>query len=128
MKMNMNFNIIKICIAILLLFLVFSDSAEVAQNVLLLRYESKDKKDPFIPVVTNDGQLLMKIQSEEKDIDLNLEGIIYESKGQSMAIINGEILKVDDSIGNVKIVEIRKDSIVYSKDGEIVTLFANGKE
>jgi len=128
MKIDIKFNIIKISIILLFLFLVFSDSAEVAQNVLQIRYESQGKKDPFIPVVTNDGQLLMKVQSEEKDIDLNLEGIIYESRGRSMVIINGEILKVDDSIGSVKIVEIRKDSIVYSKDGEIVTLFAKEKE
>ena len=81
-------------------------------------YQSANKRDPFIPYVTNDGQLI-NIGSEEKEFSLNLEGIIYEEGGQSMVIINGEILKQNDTIGDIKIVEIRKDSLVYMKNGEL---------
>jgi len=81
-------------------------------------YQSEGKRDPFIPYVTNDGQLI-NIGSEEKEFTLHLEGIIYEKDGQSLVIINGEILKQKDTIGDIKIVEIRKDSLVYMKNGEL---------
>lgn len=81
-------------------------------------YQGAGKRDPFIPYVTNDGQLI-NVSNEEKEFTLNLEGIIYEEKGQSLVIINGEILKQNDTIGDIKIIEIRKDSVVYMKNGEL---------
>lgn len=125
--MNMKSNLIRVCILLFFLSIIFSAIADVVQKDIELRYESADKRNPFIPLVTGDGRLLIDIQGEE-EIDLNLEGIIYEVEGQSMAIINGEILKKNDAIGNVKIVEIRRDSVVYSKDGEIFTLIAEREE
>lgn len=82
------------------------------------KYEKGRKRNPFIPYVTNDGQLT-NIKDEEKDFSLNLEGIIYDKKGESIAIINSEILKENDTIAGIKLLEIRKDSVVYVKDGEI---------
>lgn len=81
-------------------------------------YDKVGKRDPFIPYVTNDGQLI-NIGTEEKEFSLKLEGIIFEAGGNSYAIINGEVLKTNDTIGDVKIVEIRKDSVVYMKNGEL---------
>ncbi|MDD5006066.1 MAG: general secretion pathway protein GspB [Candidatus Omnitrophica bacterium] len=103
-------------------FLIIVDS--IAQEKVV-KYDSGNKRNPFIPIVTNDGQLL-NVQNDENDIDLNLEGIAYDKNGQSMAIINGEVLRKNDAIGSVKIIEIRKDSVVCTRDGEIFTLDANG--
>ncbi|MDD5292237.1 MAG: general secretion pathway protein GspB [Candidatus Omnitrophica bacterium] len=90
-------------------------------------YDSAKKRDPFIPYVTNDGQLI-NIREEGEDININLEGIFYDKDGQSMVIINGEILRKNDTIGNIKIVEVKRDGIVYSKKGEIYTLSAKKED
>ena len=91
------------------------------------KYEKANRKNPFIPIVTNDGQLI-NIREGDEDSSLVLEGIIYDKDGQSMAMINGQILRKNDSVGDAKIVEIRKDSVVYIKDGEIFILNASRKE
>jgi type II secretory pathway component PulC len=91
------------------------------------KYDRGRKKNPFIPIVTNDGQLI-NVQDEDKETKFNLEGIIYDKEGQSMAIINGQILRKNDSILDAKIVEVRKDGVVYVKDGEIFILNAKKEE
>jgi len=82
------------------------------------QYEKAGKRDPFIPYVTSDGQLI-NIGTQQKEFSLKLEGIIYEEGGQSMVIVNGEVLKENDTIADAKIVEIRKNSVVYMKDGKL---------
>lgn len=119
---------IKICIIWLFLAIIFPVIAtEFVFGETAPNYERAKKRNPFIPIVTNDGQLI-NIQEEGENAQLNLEGIIYDKDGQSMAIINGQILRKNDNIGDAKIVEIRKDSVVYSKDGEIFILNAEKGE
>lgn len=119
---------IKVCIILIFLFMTsFSLSDEVVQQETGPKYERAGKRNPFIPIITTDGQLI-NIQDEDENSELNLEGIIYDKSSQSMAIINGQILKANETIGGVKIVEIRKDSVVYVKDGEIFILNQERKE
>ncbi len=101
-----------ICVCSFRLLLSFAETEGPA-------YQSAGKRDPFIPYVTNDGQLINMGGSDKKEFALNLEGIIYEDGGESLVIINGEILKQNDTIGDIKIIEIRKESIVYMKNGEL---------
>jgi hypothetical protein len=108
-------------VIILLVAMIVIVNAMPQESQLL--YDSANKRDPFTPYLTSDGQLI-NIQQEGEDIKLNLEGIIYDKQGQSMAIINGEVLKKDDKIGNIQLIEIKRDSIVYSKDGEVFTLYS----
>lgn len=91
------------------------------------KYEKGKKRDPFIPIITSDGQLI-NIEDEDKEIQFNLEGIIFDKEGHSMAIINGQILKKNDTILDAKIVEVRKNSVVYVKDGDIFVLNAEKEE
>lgn len=111
---------------VVILFIMAVAASAMAQETQL-KYDSAKKKNPFIPYVTGDGQLI-NVQEEDGDVRINLEGIIYDEGGQSMAIINGEILKKNDTIGNAKIVDIKREGIVYSKDGEIFTLSVKKEE
>ena len=43
--------------------------------------------------------------------DLTLEGIAWDADGNSMAIINGVILKEDEQVGKVRIVKISGESV-----------------
>lgn len=53
---------------------------------------------------------------------LRVEGIIYESKGQSSVIINGQILMVGDTIGAYQVIEIQSMHVVLKKDKDVYIL------
>ena len=79
-------------------------------------YDSKNKRDPFIPLVTPDGRLL-KLDSEEGATGLLLEGIIYDKYGLSYAIVSGEVIKVGDKLGDYQVFKIEKNKVIFLKEG-----------
>ena len=56
---------------------------------------------------------------------LHVEGIIYEGKGQSSVIIDGQILMVGDSIGDYQVVEIQSQHVILKKGGDVYVLSAD---
>jgi len=91
----------------------------------LAKYDSMRKRDPFVPVITNEG-VITNIKDEiGGDSTLMLEGIMYDDKGQSLAIVNGEVVRKDDMIADAKVLEIKKESVVFIKNGEIFVLESN---
>ena len=92
-------------------------------------YADEGRRNPFVPLVTNDG-ILTHLSDESGDSVLYLQGIFYDEGGESMALINDEAVRKNDLIGNSKIVEIRRNSVVYTKNGEIfiLNLFGEGEE
>jgi len=81
-------------------------------------YNAKGKRDPFIPLVTPDGRLL-KLEDEKSASQLLLNGIIYDKHGLSYAIVNGEVVKVSDRIGEYQVLKIEKNKVTFIKGGEI---------
>ena len=53
---------------------------------------------------------------------LRVEGIIYESKGQSSVIINDQILVVGDTIGAYQVIEIQSQHVVLKKGKDVYIL------
>ena len=84
-------------------------------------YDSQGKRNPFIPLVTSDGRLL-KLDKEEGVRGLSVEGIIYDERGISYAIINGEPAKTGDNVGDYQVLKIEKNKVVFIKDGEPLEL------
>lgn len=80
-------------------------------------HDSKNKRDPFIPLVTPDGRLL-KLDSEEGATGLLLEGIIYDKYGLSYAIVSGEVIKVGDKLGDYQVFKIEKNKVIFLKEGQ----------
>lgn len=84
-------------------------------------YDSKNKRDPFIPLVGKGMRLL--VPQEAKSIEnIILEGIIFDPEQDSLAIINGEIFKEGDSIGGFILSEVTKKSIILTKDEKDYTI------
>lgn len=114
-------------LSFVLLILYFSLSLANA-NFCLAKdhfvYNDKGKRDPFIPLVTPDGRLL-KLDKEEGTVGLLIEGIIYDEHGLSYAIVNGDAVKTGDRIGNYQVLKIRRDSIVFIKEGQPIELKLN---
>jgi len=98
-------------LALMLIFMAVNACA--AQDFV---YEGKDKRDPFMPLVTSDGYIVT-VEDELLVSDMNLEGIILASQGeQSLAIINGKVVKVGENIGNYTVLQISVDAVELTKD------------
>ncbi len=82
------------------------------------KYDAKGKRDPFIALVTPDGRLL-KWEKEEGASGISLEGIIYDEHGLSYAIVNGEVVRVSDKIGDYQVLKIEKNKVIFIKNGQI---------
>ena len=99
-----------------------AQQAEIANKPLpeKFAYDSHGKRNPFIPLVTSAGVLLRLEDSEEKKPggDLALEGIIYDEKGISYAIVNGNVVKVGDSVGDYQVLKVQKNKVVFIKNNQ----------
>jgi hypothetical protein len=105
--------------------LVFLCSVSWAQDEL--SYDSKGKRNPFIPLVTPDGRLL-KLEQEQGVRDLNIHGIIYDKLGVSYAIVNSDVVGVGDSIGDYRVLKVLPNKVVFIKDGQAVEIEMNKEE
>lgn len=82
------------------------------------KYDSKGKRNPFIPLVTPDGKLINLDSEETKNNGFMLEGIIFDKNGVSYAIVNGSVVKVGDIVGQAQVLKIEKNSVIFVKDGQ----------
>ncbi len=58
--------------------------------------------------------------------ELRLEGIIYDEGGDSTAVINDEIVKAGDSIGDFTVLDIKKREVILRKEGSSYRLSSQG--
>jgi hypothetical protein len=83
-------------------------------------YDSKGKRNPFIPLVSSEGRLL-KLDKREISAgtgSLSLEGIIYDKSGRSFAIVNATVVGIGDSVGDYQVLKIYANKVIFIKDGE----------
>lgn len=76
-------------------------------------------RDPFSPLITKSGQILVQRNIGMKN--LNLKGIIY-SDGGSVAVIEEGIYKKNDKIADYVIVKIGKKKVILKKGKELLIL------
>ena len=84
-------------------------------------YNDHGKRDPFWTLLGRRGTII----TYDKDIhatDMILEGVMIEPSGDSIAIINSNIVKVGDKVGLFIIKEIQVNTVILEKGQEIVTL------
>jgi hypothetical protein len=84
-------------------------------------YDSKGKRDPFLSLVSPEG-FLLKLSSSSETSELSVEGIIYDPRGKSYAIINSEVVKPGDAIGKYELISIEKNKVVLIKDTEKIEI------
>ncbi len=83
-------------------------------------YTPQGRRDPFVPLVSPSGYLI-NLEEEENTV-IRLEGIMYDPKGDSMAIINGELLKVGETINGVVVSKIEPNKVVVVKDNQKIEI------
>lgn len=50
--------------------------------------------------------------------DVEVTGIVLEKNGESVAIVNGEMVKVGDKVGDIEVVAIDSESVTVKQDGK----------
>jgi hypothetical protein len=81
-------------------------------------YNSQGRRDPFTPLITPDGRII-QLEGKADNKEVMLEGIIYDKHGLSYAVINGEVVKIGDTVSGHQVLKIYKDRVVFIKEGQI---------
>jgi len=103
-----------------ILFCILSSVFCIAQEQQFT-YDSKGKRNPFIPLLTADGRLL-KLDKEEAKGDLQVEGIIFDKRGRSYAIVNGQVVGIGDSIAGYEVLKIENNKVIFIKESKITEI------
>lgn len=95
-------------------FAVISDIAFAEQ----FAYDSKGRRDPFLPLTGPESVSKPKGAADIESVeDVSLEGIVYDSKGATVAVLNGMVVKEGDQVGRVTVSKIEQKKIVLLIDG-----------
>lgn len=106
--------------------LILTASFSFGQNVF--KYDPKNKRDPFIPLVDKEGNLLPEIRPASSAVELNLEGIVWSGNGDSYAIISGLVLRAGEMIGDYTVKNVERSKVILIRAGEIFTLNLSSEE
>ena len=115
MVYGLNFKKLPCILGLCFLFSILCSVVSFAQEDFV--YDAKGKRNPFIPLITSGGKLL-KLDVDKSEKNLLLEGIIYDQKGISYAIVNGEVIKTGDSILGYQVLKIENNKVLFIKEGE----------
>jgi hypothetical protein len=88
----------------------------------VFKYESKGKRDPFVPLVGQEKGKSAGLETVTSIQDVALEGIAIGASGKNVAILNGRMVKENDKIGVLEIKKITQKSVRLSIDGDVHTL------
>lgn len=95
-------------------------------------YQPKGKRDPFVPLLTSDGQRIHPPGAEDGQGsglgNLVLQGIVFDPKSDSYAVISGQVVREQEELEGVKVVRIDPDSVTVLVDGQSHRLTVQGPE
>ncbi len=86
-------------------------------------YESRGKRNPFVPLLLPDGQRITPPPDEEGAGSLglssvSLQGVIYDPSGDSYVILSGQLLRENEEWEGIRILKIEANAVTIWKDGE----------
>lgn len=118
----MKFLIFCLCLISILIFGFYLFSQEP------FKYDPHGKRDPFSALVDKEGNLLPEARPVDSAVELNLEGILWDGKGDSYAIINGTVLKGGDLLGDYKVIKIEEKKVILSRGEEEISINLSSEE
>jgi hypothetical protein len=113
-----------------LLLIAFALLISLAQCALCdgFKYESRGKRDPFVPLVGGSRPVVVKLEDITSAEDVKVEGIAVGAQGKKVAILNAEVLKEGDKVGEVELKKIEKKSVIILIGGKSYNLYLPGEE
>jgi len=88
-------------------------------------YLDRGRRDLFVPLLTAEGERIYPPGSDDATQateDFQLQGIVFDLKTESYAIINGEVVRERETISGMTIVEIKPEGVVLELDGQPLIL------
>lgn len=80
-------------------------------------YDAYGKRDPFAPIVTSTAKEAAGLIGIDSVEDISIEGIVYDPKQGSIAIVNGAVLREQEESGAVKVLKIKTDGVLFLING-----------
>lgn len=92
-------------------------------SVAWAAYESKGKRNPFVPLLLPDGQRVTPPPDEEGVGppglgSVSLQGVVYDPSGDSYVILSGRLLRENEEWEGIRILKIEANAVMIWKDGE----------
>jgi hypothetical protein len=100
----------------LIAFIVFIEWFIPEVSLGSFKYDSRGRRDPFMPLLGQQRQLVTLDDVVSVD-DVTLEGIAVERQGKKVAIINGVMLKEGDKAGSIEVKRISEEGATVIIDG-----------
>jgi hypothetical protein len=99
-------------------------------------YDAKGKRDPFVPLLTQKGERLRPPGLDEEDspygealsVPVALQGIVFDSAAESFAVINGEIVRQNESLGPIQVLKIEPGQVTVRVGNDERVLFVTPPE
>lgn len=86
-----------------------------------IQYESGNRRDPFFPLISADGVIVKTTDFS----GYHVEGIIYDQREGSMALVNGEYYREGENVRGAILKKVHKDRVILVEEDEEVTLWLN---
>lgn len=112
----------------IILTLVFVLAVSISSGEAVFKYDAKDRRDPFTPLIDKDGDLLPEYRPAATAVTLNLEGIVWSKEGDSYAIISGVVLRSGETVGDYTVKKIERSSVILGRAGEESIINLRGEE
>lgn len=81
-----------------------------------IRYDSDGRRDPFAPALSRTG-------SGSESNGFLIEGIVFDPRGGSYALINGQIYREGESLDGSQLVKIMPDRLILLQNSEEVVMW-----
>ena len=85
-------------------------------------YNANGLPDPFVPLITDKMAVKPGLVGIESIEDIQLEGIVWDPAKESMVILNGMIVRENEAVNNIKLIEIKPTSIRIMIENEVYTI------
>lgn len=108
--------------------LLQSEEKTGREIVTLAEKNDERIRNPFLSEDSENKEILFTNSRENTTLihSLNLSAVFYSPEHTNRAIINGEILKKGDSLGNKKIVDIQPEAVILEDGVSQYTVKLNG--
>ena len=86
-------------------------------------YESKGRRDPFIPLLLASGERVNPPPDQEGAgppglSSVALQGLVYDPSAESYVILGGQLLRENEEWEGVRILKIEPNAVTIWRDGE----------
>jgi hypothetical protein len=116
------FSVFGICSALLICGHLNAPAYAAAYAAEIEKYNSRGKRDPFVPLVGVAETSAASIEDIMSIDDVNLQGTAGDSAGKMFAIINGEMITEGETRGRLTVKEISESRIRLLIDKDEFTL------